>query len=119
MNLFRNALLLVVTSCMIAGCNSKKKPSLSGDEPIEASDFIEFFPDKKLPFQFADSILTKKEKDSLYISQQVFGQFVPDSFLAPVFGKAAKWKIYPVGRIMGEESYLFAKAVSGEKKAAY
>src|SRR5688572_30604241 len=65
---------------IMTGCKSKKA-SLSGDEPVEISDFIEFFPDRRLPFQVADSTLLKKETDSLLISYTIFTQFVPDTIL--------------------------------------
>ena len=91
---------------MDSGCKSKKV-SLSGDEPVEVSDFIEFFPDTKLPFQVADSTLLKKEKDSLLISYKVFTQFVPDSILSKVFGKGVKPKIYPLGKNKGRMKHIF------------
>jgi hypothetical protein len=121
MNHLKTYLLLLAGFILIAGCKSKKKPSLSGEEPVEVSDFIDFFPEKKLPFQFGDTSLNQKEKDSLLISQKVFTQFVPDTFLLRIFGKTAKPKIYPIGRVSGsgEEKYLFTKAVAGEKKAAF
>jgi len=100
---------------LLAACKSKK-PSLSGDEPVEIEDFIEFFPDTKLPFQVADSTLLKKEKDSLLISYKVFTQFVPDSILSQFLGKAVKPKIYPLAKNKGDETYLFVKAVAGNKR---
>jgi hypothetical protein len=117
MALFRKYSLFLFFLVWLAGCKSKKA-SLSGDEPVEISDFIEFFPDTKLPYQVADSTLLKKEKDSLLISYVVFTQFVPDSILSQVFGKAAKPKIYPLAKIRGDETYLFAKAIAGNKRAA-
>lgn len=102
---------------LLAGCKSKKK-SLSGDEPVEISDFIEFFPDTKLPYQVADSTLLKKENDSLLISYKVFTQFVPDSIVDLVFGKGIKPKIYPLAKNKGEETYLFVKAIAGNKRSA-
>ncbi len=30
---------------------NQRKPSLSGDEPVEIGDFIDFFPDTKLPYR--------------------------------------------------------------------
>ena len=106
---------------ILAGCKSKKKSSLSGEEPIEISDFIDFFPTKSAPYQFGDTTLNKKEKDSLLISNKVFTQFIPDSFITRLFGKEVNPKIYPLGKIKvsGEESYLFAKAVLGDKKGAF
>jgi hypothetical protein len=121
MNLFRNYCLLVAGVAILAGCTNKKKPSLSGDDPVEVNDFIDFFPVKNVPYQFGDTTLNKKEKDSLLISYKVFAQFVPDSFLHKVFGKGVKPKIYPMGKIKvsGAENYLFVKAISGDKKAAF
>ena len=115
MALFRRYSLFLFFIILLAACKSKKT-SLSGDEPVEVTDFIEFFPDTKLPYQPADSVLLKKEKDSLLISYKVFTQFVPDSILSQVFGKAVKPKIYPLAKNKGDETYLFAKAIAGNKR---
>lgn len=107
---------------LLAGCKPKKKPSLSGEEPVEISDFIDFFPATKLPYQFADTSLDKKDKDSLFISYKVFSQFVPDSVSQKLFGKGTKPKLYPLAKAVtgnGEETYLFAKAVSGTTRTAF
>lgn len=92
---------------------------MSGEDPVEVSDFIEFFQPVQLSYQLADTILPKKEKDSLLISYKVFTQFVPDSVLAKVFGKGVKPKIYAMGKavVPGGESYLFVKTVTNDKKA--
>ena len=104
---------------MLAGCKHKKKPSMSGEEPVQVSDFIEFFQPVKLSYQLADSILSKKEKDSLRISYKIFTQFVPDSVLTKVFGKGVKPKIYALGKAEepNAETYLFVKTVNNDKKA--
>jgi hypothetical protein len=84
------------------------------------ADFIDFFPDAKLPYKFADSTLLKKDKDSLLISHKVFTQIVPDSILARTFGKNNKLKIYPMARVKAKkETYLFVKVIGGDKRAAY
>lgn len=102
-----------------SACKSKK-PSLSGDDPVEVADFIDFFPDAKLPYKFADTTLLKKDKDSLLISHKVFTQIVPDSILARTFGKNNKLKIYPMARVKAKnETYLFVKVIGGDKRAAY
>lgn len=92
---------------------------MSGEEPVRVSDFIEFFQPVKLSYQLADSILPKKEKDSLLISYKIFTQFVPDSVINKVFGKGAKPKIYALGKAEEPkaETYLFVKAVTNDKKA--
>lgn len=117
MALFKNYGLLFISIFLLASCKSKKV-SLSGDEPVEVTDFIDFFPETSLPFIVADSNLLKKEKDSLLISYKVFTQFVPDSILHKIFGKNAKPKIYPMGKAKGDETYLFAKTLSADKRTA-
>lgn len=103
---------------LLAGCKSRN-PSLSGEEEIEVEDFIDFFPATNLPYQFADTSLLKKDRDSLLISHTVFTQFVPDSIITAVFGKGSKPKIYPMARVKVTETYLFAKAVAGNKRVAF
>ena len=117
MKLFRRYLFFLIVVFAMITCKSKKV-SLSGEEPVEVGDFIEFFRDVKLPFLVADSNLLKKENDSLLISYNVFTQFVPDSVTTRIFGKNAKPKIYPMGKAEGSEQYLFAKALSGSKRLA-
>lgn len=120
MNLFKNYFFLVAVLAVLSDCKNKK-PSLSGEDPVEISDFIEFFPNKNLPYQVTDTTLLKKDKDSLLINYKVFTQFVPDSLLSKVFGKGVKPKIYPMGKTITEdgETYLFAKTISGNKRTAF
>jgi hypothetical protein len=111
---------IALSLVLLTGCKEKKKPSLSGEEPVEVSDFIDFFPVKTIPYQIGDTTLNKKEKDSMLIGYKVFTQFVPDSFLQKVFGKGVKPKIYPMGKIKAPgENYLFAKVILGDKRVAY
>jgi hypothetical protein len=115
----KNYLILLLALAVMTGCKHKKKLSLSGDEPVEVGDFIEFFQPLRLPYQFSDTVFRNKEKDSLLISNKVFTQFVPDSVLNKVFGKGVKPRIYPAGRVEvpKAETYLFVKAIAAEKKA--
>ena len=92
MKLFTRYHFLLFVLIVMLACKSKKT-NLSGEDPVEVSDFIQFFPDVKLPFQVADSNLLKKENDSLLISYKVFSQFVPDSITTSIFGKNVKPKI--------------------------
>ena len=116
----KHLLFILIAFIFLAGCK-RKKPSLSGDGPVQVEDFIESFSLTKPPFEIADSTLNRKEKDSLFISYIIFTQFVPDTVLTKVFGANAKPKIYPLKRVESdnEETYLFAKAVLGEKKIGY
>jgi hypothetical protein len=117
----RKFTLMFFAFALVAGCKHKKKPSMSGEEPVQVSEFIEFFQPVKLSYQLADSILPKKEKDSLLISYKIFTQFVPDSVLNKVYGKTVKPKIYALGKAEEPkaETYLFVKTVTNDKKAVF
>ena len=116
----RFLLVLCVLAWIAVGCKDKKKTSLTGEEPVEVADFIEFFPEVKLPVLIADTTLSRKISDSLLISYSVFTQFVPDSVLKKDFNQL-KPKIYPLGRVKEKEkeTYLFVKAIQGTKRLAY
>ncbi|MBC7946488.1 MAG: hypothetical protein H7Y42_01310 [Chitinophagaceae bacterium] len=118
---FTLCLFLIVCIASLASCKQKKTATPSGDEPIEIADFIGFFPEMTPPVVMTDSLLNRKEKDSLAINPNVFAQFIPDTVLLKVFSKSDKAKVYPVARIVakGGETYLFAKSTGGDKKAAY
>ncbi|HUR66400.1 MAG TPA: hypothetical protein VMZ03_08595 [Chitinophagaceae bacterium] len=116
-------LIYLLAFSLLAGCKKKKHASLTGNEPVEVSDFIDFFRPLPLPIQFADSSLQKpkQENDSLLLSNTVFNQFIPDSFFTIVYGKDAKPKIYALGKVTGlnKEIYLFVKTVLSNKKAVF
>ncbi|MFI5133507.1 MAG: hypothetical protein ACHQEB_04180 [Chitinophagales bacterium] len=113
-------ILLFMALALLVSCKHKKKPLLSGDEPVEVNDFMGSFREMKLPFQLADTSVNKKDNDSLRISYKVFTQFVPDTVINKIFGKGVKPKFFPMGKVTvpKQEIYLFAKGVSGEKKIA-
>jgi hypothetical protein len=119
MRMSRNYFFLVLMITLLYSCKGKK-PSLAGEDPVEMSDFIDFFPDVKLTYQFNDTAVSKKESDSLLISYKVFTQFIPDSVMHHFFGKNIKPKIYPMGKakVSGGETYLFVKTIAGDKKTA-
>jgi len=109
---------LMILCFLCYGCGSKKKPSLSGTDKVEASDFIESFELIKPPYEVIDTSLNRKQNDSLLISNTIFAQFVPDSVLTNLFGKNPKPKIYVGKRVKIEtESYLFPKLITANKKA--
>ena len=114
----RYLVCLFVAFYLLTGCGTKKKPSLSGTDEVAIGDFIESFELITPPYEVNDTVLNRKEKDSLLIANKIFSQFVPDSVLVKVFGKNAKPKIYLGKRIdEKEESYLFAKTIAADKKA--
>lgn len=116
MNRLKPYLYLFIFWIAIAACKSKK-PSLSGEDPVDITDFIEFFPEQKAPITVSDTSFNHKSNDSLKIAYKIFTQFVPDSILTPIFGKTQP-AIYPMGRINSDETYLFAKAITPAKKVS-
>jgi hypothetical protein len=113
--------VLLAGILLLTGCKQKKKPSLSGDDPVEVGDFISFFEPAGLPYEISDTALNRRVNDSLLISYKMFTQFVPDSVLSKVFGKNTRPKIYPLKRVTAKsgETYLFSKAVLADRKVAY
>ncbi|HEX6193315.1 MAG TPA: hypothetical protein VFZ42_13160 [Chitinophagaceae bacterium] len=111
----RIPVFILLVSLLTAGmaCKQKKKVSLSGEDPVEISDFISYFQPIELPLQFDAPMMAKKGNDSLLISQKIFRQFVPDSTLGKLLVKNPAWKIYPLGQVEAskDEKYLFAKAI--------
>jgi len=113
-------LLLIVLLPLLFCCKSKKT-QLTDEEYVDVADFIEFFPEVKLAYQLPDSALNGLRSDSSMIGFKVFTQFVPDSVAQKQFGKTAKPKIYPLGRVDAktDETYLFVRLVQGSKKVIY
>src|SRR5215467_14435949 len=110
--------LALIPVFSLLACNSKKKVILSGDEPVDIKDFIESFQPLDLPYQIADTSVSKKRADTSLISYKVFTHLVPDTVLSKVFGKEERPKIYPMGRVAAPEqgNYLFVKALSADRK---
>ncbi len=100
------------------GCGTKKN-SGDGTGVMEVNEFFELFKPVKLPYTISDTSF-KLSKDTSTISADLLAQFVGDTILTRNFGNATP-KIYPAARVNAKkaETYLFAKAVSGSKKAAY
>lgn len=121
MFVFKKLFVLFAALALLTGCKHKKKPSLAGEEPVEVSDFIDFFQPVNFSYQLSDTVLQKKEKDSLLISYKIFTQFVPDSILHKVYGKGVKPKIYALGKatVPKAETYLFVKTITADKKAVF
>jgi hypothetical protein len=111
--------LLFLTAILI--CCKGKKVSLSGDEKVDANDFMESFELVKTPYQINDSIFDEKETDSSLISYKIFTQFVPDTVITKHYPKGIKPKLYPLTKIRDEkkESYLFCKAQTNAKEVLY
>ncbi len=117
MNVTRLLILILPALFLFGSCKEKKK-SLSGDEPLEAGEFITSFNEIDLPYSVADTSLVKKDNDSTLISYKIFTQFVPDTILTRIMGKGTP-KLYQVGKITVDEDeiYVVTKAVLNKKRA--
>jgi hypothetical protein len=113
--------LSCILSVLILAACAEKKVSLSGDEPMEAEDFLESFSELRLPFMLQDTSLARRPGDSLLIGKKVLSRFVPDSVYKREFGKGTAPKFYALGRVTVEdgETYIFIKGMAAGKQAAY
>jgi hypothetical protein len=112
-------LLCLFLSAALFSCKSGKK-SLNSDEAITAEEFVESFPELKLPFALQDTILDNKLGDSALISAKLLQQFIPDTLYKKDF-KGSKPKFYAIGRAedKNEDHYLLIKAATAAKQVAY
>jgi len=114
-------LLLIVVPVMMIACKEKKVSLATNDEKVNVSDFLEFFPPMKTPYQVTDTILKRKEPDGTSINARLFARFVPDSIIARLFGKEQHPHLYAIGKISvpDAEHYIFVKATAGQRRALY
>lgn len=113
-------LYMMLSVVILAAC-SQKKVSLSGDEPMDAGDFLASFPELRLPYMIQDTSLARRPGDSLLIGKKLVSRFIPDSVYRREFGKGVNPKLYALGRVEVEdgETYIFIKAMTTAKQAAY
>lgn len=93
---------------------------MNSEESISAEEFVESFPELKLPFALQDSLLDNKLGDSALISIKLLQEFIPDSLYKKDF-KNARPKFYALGRVAdkNEDNYLLIKAATATKQVAY
>jgi hypothetical protein len=114
-------LLLLMLPVVLFSCKSKKVSLAVNDERVNISDFLDFFQPLKLPYESTDTILRRKEPETTVINYALFTRLIPDTILTSLFGKDHPPRLYAIGkvRVPGEESYLFVKAVTKDRKAMY
>lgn len=109
-------LLFLLLAVLMIACG-EKHPSLSGDAPVDAKDFVAAFPDIKFPFKTADTNFVKLA-DTTNIGYKVFTEFVPDSVIETMYGKnAKKITVRPLGKIQKEKEVYLLVITSLNKKA--
>lgn len=93
---------------------------MAGEDDVNLQEFVAFFPEKELPFEYADTSLSAKTHDSLLISADIFNEFTPDSVLSAAFG-TEKPKLYAIGKFSEKDGtvYLMSKATSPKRKVMF
>jgi len=116
---------LVILALFGAACGDKQPVASSPDE-MTARQFIESFQTITLPFSLEDTSVGKKATDTVTIDPVLVSRFIPDSVFAGEFGKKARPKLYPIGRIAvrdkegkERENYVLIKAITAQRQAAY
>lgn len=116
--MFRVLICLLLITALFS-CKQGKK-NLNSDESVTAAEFVESFPELKLPYILHDSTLEKKLGDTALIGKKLVKEFIPDSVYKKDFKNAVP-KFYVLGRAMdkNEDNYLMVKAATKDKQVAY
>jgi hypothetical protein len=103
---------------LVLACGHKKSSNDSG--VMDVKDFFKLFRAVKLPYTLGDTSFNKLSRDTPIIGPDLLSHFIGDTILSKQFANV-KPKIYPAGRVEVKraETYLFAKAIGGQKKVAY
>jgi hypothetical protein len=111
------SLLVLLLFCLIS-CQEKKNIVLTGEEPVPAAEFIDFFAPFSLPHTIADTVLNDKLADSVRISIPVLRAMIPDSVYDKEYNKKSKPVFYALGKVEvpDAEKYVFIRATSSEKR---
>ncbi|MBI2729314.1 MAG: hypothetical protein HYX40_00925 [Sphingobacteriales bacterium] len=112
---------LAVFVLVLASCKSDKKIKTQADDDITLKEFVSFFPAASFPYTINDTVLNKKENDSLKVSMVAFKNFIPDSVYSRYFSTKNKTKprlfLLAKGKDSDENIFLFLKSVAAGKKA--
>lgn len=105
-------------SIVLFSCGGDEGKNPSDGDGVTIDEFINSYPEVKLPLTYSDTSLSKKNSDSA-IARDVFYRFVEDSVFAAFFGKGGGERLYSVGRFHNgeEETYLITKAIAKDKSA--
>lgn len=105
-------LLLAVVSC------KDKKPKEITDADLTAADFIALAAELPYPVLVNDSVINRKEEDSLLINQETYKTFLPDTVYQQFYPKTKGLKLYLLGKVKDGEkgNYVLVKSIQGKNK---
>lgn len=107
-------LLLVLLAC------KSKQPKMITDEDLTAADFIALADNLSYPIMVNDTLLNRKEKDSLQINLETYKTFLPDTVYQELYPKTKNLKLYLLGKSADGEkgNYVLVKSVLGKERGA-
>lgn len=119
----KNSFLLILFCCslFLYSCQDEKVKSLAGDQPVSAPEFITFFESLQQPYSLADTLLGKKQSDSLGISYKVLTALVPDTVWENIVGKTSTPVFHAIGKIQvpKAETYVLIRVQAKAKKFVF
>lgn len=118
-NAMRKAVLLFSVCALIAACGGKTDQDNPSTASFKENEFTRLFPAINLKYQLSDSLLARTGKNEKPIAAGK--NYIPDSLIQSVFGKGAKPKFYPLGKVANgsEELYVLVNGADGDKQAVF
>lgn len=97
---------LLWMALLMVGCGSNDQKETSETEGSSAfQEFLQYFPEKQLPYELGDTSLKSGGKD---LPAEIVSSFVPDSIVANAPGSSKKVSYKPLARVEGSQGSTFA-----------
>ena len=90
------------------------------DEDLTAAEFIALAGELQHPVLVNDTLLNRKEKDSLQVNLETFKTFLPDTVFQQLYPKTKNLKLYLLGKSPDADkgNYVLLKSVLGKERGA-
>jgi hypothetical protein len=112
------AIGILITAVLMVACSNDKQEQQK-EKSFQYQEFSDQFKTVTAPYQLSDTALLNN-KDTAQVRDKAFSDLMPDSVSNKLFGKNARVKYMPLGKMLvpGAETYYIVKAIAGSKKAA-
>ena len=110
---------LLWMALLMVGCGSNDQKETSETEGSSAfQELLQYFPEKQLPYELADTSLKSGGKD---LPAEIVSSFVPDSIVANASGSSKKVSYKPLARVEGSQGSTFAiiQVAKGSSRSAH
>jgi hypothetical protein len=113
------AIGILMISIIMVACGGNDKQGQQEEKSFEFQEFSDQFKALTTPYQLSDTALLNN-KDTAQIRDKAFSDLIPDSVNNKLFGKKARVRYVPLGKIAvpDAETYYLVKAMTGSKRAA-